>query len=250
MVRGINRQPIFLDDEDREKFLQCAAAVRALSGCRILAYCLMGNHVHLVIRIGHESLGQTMKRLGVRYVGWFNRKHGRVGHLFQDRFKSRPVDDDEYLLTLLRYVWNNPVEAGLVETPQQYRWSSVRSLGRSDGTVDESELLALVPLDTLQQIAVQPSPEGWVPKLVADDLPLLTEMDARDALSDLCGAFHAATIDELSPSKRDRVIAELIERGLSTRRVASLAGVGRTTVNRVANTEAEWRRPAREEPSP
>lgn len=244
MVRGINRQSIFFDDEDRERFLQCMAAVRAASGCSILAYCLMSNHVHLVLRVGREDVGQTMKRLGVRYVSWFNRKHGRVGHLFQDRFKSRPVDDDEYLITLLRYVWSNPVEAGLVETPDQYRWSSICSLGRSDHVVDERELLALVPLDTLQQLAVQPPPQDWVPKLAAGHRPLHTDMDASAALSGLCQAFHAGTVDELSPANRDRVIRELVELGLSTRRVASLVGVGRTTVNRIANDEAEWLRPA------
>ena len=68
----------------------------------MLAYCLMTNHVHLVVRTTCEPLAIVMKRLGVRYAGWFNRKYGRVGHLFQDRFRSRRVDTDEYLLTLLR----------------------------------------------------------------------------------------------------------------------------------------------------
>ena len=250
MVRGINRQPIFLDDEDRERFLLCLAAVRSLSGCRILAYCLMRNHVHLVLRTGREDIGTIMKRLGVRYVGWHNRKYGRVGHLFQDRFKSRPVDDDEYLLTLLRYVWSNPVEAGLVENPQEYRWSSIGSLGRSDGIVDERDLLALVPLDTLQQLAVQRAPDGWVPKLVKAG-QLHTDLEAREALTELCRAFQATSINELSPAIRDRVVRELLERGLSTRQVAALVDLGQTTVRRIASDEAEWLRPARaEEPSP
>lgn len=78
----------------------------------------MTNGVHLVVRTTREPLAIVMKRLGPRFAGWFNRKYGRVGHLFQDRFRSRPVDTDEYLLTLLRYVWANPVQAGLATRPE------------------------------------------------------------------------------------------------------------------------------------
>ncbi len=85
--------------------------------------------MHLVLRTGDEPIGTVVKRLGVRYAGWFNRKYGRVGHLFQDRFASVPVEDDAYFLTLLRYVWNNPVEAGLATRADEYRWSSRRLLG-------------------------------------------------------------------------------------------------------------------------
>lgn len=88
MLRGVNRDPIFLDDEDRTYFLRALKTVRDASGCRVLAYCLMDNHVHLVLRTGAEPLGAVVKRLGVRYVARFNRRYDRVGHLFQDRFKS------------------------------------------------------------------------------------------------------------------------------------------------------------------
>ena len=73
MLRGVNRGLIFRDDEDRERFLHFLTIAKSLSDCRILAYCLMSNHVHLVVRIGSEDLGQMIKRLSVRYVGWHNR---------------------------------------------------------------------------------------------------------------------------------------------------------------------------------
>ncbi|MFT3861348.1 transposase [Micropruina sp.] len=129
MLRGVNRDVIFLEHDDYEGFLNALADTRAASGCKVLAYCLMPNHVHLVLRPAVESLSEVMKRLGVRYAGRFNRKYGRTGHVFQDRFRSLPVEDDAYLVTLLRYMWNNPVRAGLVDRMDEYRWSSRRLLG-------------------------------------------------------------------------------------------------------------------------
>ena len=82
MLRGVNRDAIFLEDADRERFLRALTLTREASGCRVLAYCLMTNHVHLVLRTGDEPLGAAVKRLCVRYAGWFNHKYGRVGHLF------------------------------------------------------------------------------------------------------------------------------------------------------------------------
>ncbi len=97
MLRGVNRDVVFLEDEDRERFLFALRAARDASACKVLAFCLMDNHVHLVLRTGIEPIGSTVRRIGVRYAGWFNRKYDRVGHLFQDRFKSVPVDDDAHL---------------------------------------------------------------------------------------------------------------------------------------------------------
>lgn len=124
MLRGINRQVIFEDDEDREKDLQCPEEYKALSGYTLYTYCLMGNHLHLLIREGKEPLEMIFKRIGARYVFWYNWKYKRSGHLFQDRFKSEPVDNDIYFLTVLRYIYQNPVKAGLCKKAEKYPWSS------------------------------------------------------------------------------------------------------------------------------
>jgi REP element-mobilizing transposase RayT len=93
MMRGVNKDAIFLEDEDRVRFLHALTLTKQASGCIVLAYCLMTNHVHLVLQTPDEPISLVMKRLGVRYVGWFNRKYSRVGHLFQDRFASIRVED-------------------------------------------------------------------------------------------------------------------------------------------------------------
>jgi putative transposase len=124
MLRGINKQSIFEDNEDRERFLNTIERYRKVSEYKIYGYCLMGNHVHLLLKEAGESISDAIKRICSSYVHWYNWKYDRCGHLFQDRYKSEPVEDEIYLLTVLRYIHQNPVKAGLTKTVQEYRWSS------------------------------------------------------------------------------------------------------------------------------
>ena len=111
MLRGINRQQIFEDAEDCHKFLTILTEYKAQCGYSIYAYCLMGNHIHLLLKEGTESLEQVFKRVCGKFVYWYNAKYQRTGHLFQDRFKSEPVDTEAYLQTVIRYIHQNPVIA-------------------------------------------------------------------------------------------------------------------------------------------
>lgn len=124
MFRGVNRQTIFEDDEDREKFKYVLKDCKEKSKFSLYSYCLMRNHVHMLMNPEEEQLSTIIKRIGVRYVYWFNNKYQRCGHLFQDRFRSEPVEDDNYFLTALRYIHQNPVKAGLVVNACEFKWSS------------------------------------------------------------------------------------------------------------------------------
>jgi REP element-mobilizing transposase RayT len=114
MVRGIEGRPIFSDDDDRRELLRRIAWVFPECGTRCYAWALMPNHAHLVVRTGHRPLRHAMARILTGYAGYFNVRHARTGHLFQNRYKSVPVLDDAYLLVVIRYVHRNPLEAGLV----------------------------------------------------------------------------------------------------------------------------------------
>ena len=103
ILRGINKQTIFEDDEDRIKFIQTLKECKNRSSMEIFAYCLMSNHIHLLIKEGKEDLGITMRRLGAMYVYWYNCAR-QACHLFQDRYKSENVEDRNYLLTVLRHI--------------------------------------------------------------------------------------------------------------------------------------------------
>ena len=123
-TRGDRREPIFLDDEDRRTFLRLLEREVAQQGWLLYAYCLMGNHYHLMLETPEPGLGRGIGRLNGVYTQAFNRRHKLVGHLFQGRYKAIVVDRDSYLLELCRYVVLNPVRASLVEGPELWPWSS------------------------------------------------------------------------------------------------------------------------------
>ena len=109
MLRGINKQIIFEDEEDNKKFLEVLKECKDICDFKLFAYCLMGNHIHLLLKVEKEELEQIFKRIGARFVYWYNLKYKRSGHLFQDRFKSEPINDDNYFLNVLHYIHQNPV---------------------------------------------------------------------------------------------------------------------------------------------
>src|SRR5512134_2440276 len=114
MLRGIERRRIFADDSDHEDFLRRLSDLAPALGFRCFAWALMPNHVHLVLRSGQARISQLMARLGTGYARYFNERHARVGHLFQNRFRSRRVLDDADLMGLTLYVTRNPLAGGLV----------------------------------------------------------------------------------------------------------------------------------------
>jgi REP element-mobilizing transposase RayT len=140
-ARTIRRLPLFLDEPDALALLALLDHVtRELVEWEILAYCLMPNHFHLVLDAEVDQLSLGMQRVNGVYAQRFNRVHGFRGHLFQGRFGSKPIRDDAYLPTAVRYVVLNPVRAGLCARPEQWRWSSYRA---SIGLADPPPFLAL-----------------------------------------------------------------------------------------------------------
>jgi REP element-mobilizing transposase RayT/DNA-directed RNA polymerase specialized sigma24 family protein len=125
--RGDRREPIFLNDRDRHGFLDVVAQALARFDAEILAYCLMGNHYHLVLHTRKANLSLLMRQINGVYTQAFNRQHNKAGHLFQGRFKAILVDRDAYLLEVCRYVELNPVRATMVKKPQAWAWSSYRA---------------------------------------------------------------------------------------------------------------------------
>lgn len=129
--RGNNRQACFVADEDYLFYLDWLREYAGKTGCHIHAYILMTNHVHLLLSADSaDSTGLMMKALGQRYVQYFNRTYRRSGTLWEGRFRSCLTQDDGYLLACMRYIELNPVRAGMVEHPAEYRWSSYTANGQ------------------------------------------------------------------------------------------------------------------------
>jgi putative transposase len=124
--RGVNKELVFRDEVDKRTYLTILGQVVEEFGWRCYAYCLMENHVHLLIETREPNLGRGMQKLHGRYGSAFNVRHGRVGHVFQGRFGSVPITTDEQFWWVVAYIVGNPVEAGLCETPEQWKWASHR----------------------------------------------------------------------------------------------------------------------------
>jgi putative transposase len=126
-ARGDRREDIFIDEADRERFLAVLAEVESDFNWALHAYCLMDNHYHLLIETPDGNLSKGMRQLNGVYTQRFNRRHGRVGHVFQGRFKAILVQKESYLLELARYIVLNPVRARMVRDASRWRWSSYRA---------------------------------------------------------------------------------------------------------------------------
>jgi putative transposase len=124
ICRGNNRQEIFQDDLDRKRYLEKLIHYCELKEVSLLCYCLLSNHIHLLVQTPRGNLSKMMQPFQTSYTLYLNRRHRRSGHVFEQRYRALLVDKDNYLLQVSRYIHRNPVEAKLVERPQDYRWSS------------------------------------------------------------------------------------------------------------------------------
>lgn len=109
MLRGIEKKYIFIDDEDKQRIIDTILRKREMDGFKLYSYCIMDNHIHLLIKENKETISKTIKRIGTSYAYYFNKKYNRIGHLFQDRFRSEAINDDAQILTAIRYIHNNRV---------------------------------------------------------------------------------------------------------------------------------------------
>ena len=128
ICRGNNRQAIFRDDQDRKRYIEKLSAYCQDKKVDLLAYCLMSNHVHVLFETPEGKLSKMMQAFQTSYTLYFNRRHGRTGHVFEQRYKAMLVDKDNYLLELCRYVVLNPVRAKVTQRPGDWKWSSYRGM--------------------------------------------------------------------------------------------------------------------------
>ncbi len=139
----IKELKVFSELEDRRKFIEIMAKVMKKMGCKILAHAIMLNHVHLIVREGKEKkISSIVISLCTRFAKYYNKYHKRRGKLFSRRYKSIPINDEIYFFRLLRYIFRNPVKAGLMESPWDYAWSSAKDYMNKEGDFFFPEVLA------------------------------------------------------------------------------------------------------------
>ena len=233
MLRGTNQQQIFEDDEDREKFLEILDTCKAASGFELFAYCLMGNHVHLLMRTKNENLDKIFKRIGARYVYWYNWKYQRSGHLFQDRFRSEPINNDRSLLAVLRYIHQNPLKVKLCDTLKEYQWSSYHEyIGSSiSNLVDTRLLLEMTELDEFIRFNNTTNSDVFLENTTMSFR--YSDAEVKELMRKICDRDTVEAFLELSSNVRDASIKKLYAAGVSIRHMSRLTGVSKGIIERI-----------------
>jgi len=236
IMRGVNRQNIFEEPEDSDKFIQTLQQYKEISEYELFAYCMMGNHLHMLIKVGKEPLEQLMRRISGKYVYWYNRKYSRIGNLFQDRFKSEPIDDDSYFLTVLRYIYQNPVKAGLVKRAEQYTGSncieyiSNKNASNVDFVLNMFSTNRKAAIDMFVDFINVPNSAVC---LDIDDKHRITDEEARVVIKDLCMIHNSIDMQTIEKSLRNSYLIELKEKyKLPIRQIERLTGINRGIIQK------------------
>ena len=224
IMRGINRQSIFEDDEDYEKFIETLRSYKAISEYEVYAYCLMGNHFHLLLKVGKEDLALVIKRIAGSYVYWYNLKYRRCGHLFQDRYKSEVVENDAYLLTVIRYIHQNPIKAGLCKCISEYKYSSYGEYIAEDSRlVDVDFALGIADKESFVKFNNESKTDCCMD--VSDEVGKINDTDGAAIMQSVSNCASSAEFQSLDTPLRDRYIDILKQKGLSIRQISRLTGV-------------------------
>lgn len=231
MLRGNGRQLIFEDDADRREFLSCLDNAIEREGVSLIAWCLMDNHVHLIIDDPHDGLSTVMYRIGMKYAMYFNNRHQREGHLFEGRFKSSPIESDEYLVQAVRYVLNNPVAAG-ISTLEDYRWSSYAEYCGERGLTNTKPILDMFSsVEDFVSFCREGAPvfDG---KLEFDNVPdqLVKEVATNIAIQ--LGCTDLSKIKALSLKRRGAIVRALRDAGLTVNQISRLIGISSASLYR------------------
>lgn len=228
MLRGINQQQIFEDEEDGFRFLETLSKYKEQCGYEIYAYCLMGNHIHILLKEGKENLTLVLKRIAGSYVYWYNWKYRRSGHLFQDRFKSESVEDDAYFLTVIRYIHQNPIKAGICKNIDGYKFSSYNEYINKPNLVNVDFCLGII--DKEQFIEFNNEFNDDICLDIRDNDFRLTDDEALKIIWKICKCKSVSDFQKLDKIKRNYYIEKLYKHGLSIRQISRLTGLSRKIV--------------------
>jgi REP element-mobilizing transposase RayT len=244
MLRGINQTQLFYDDEDRMAFLGRVERYKHECGFLLYAYCLMGNHVHLLLQPGDVTLAKVMQRLTLSYSSWFNNRYDRSGYLFQGRFRSEPINGDAYFLAVVRYIHNNPVQIG----ESINSWTSYGDYMDTPVLVDTDFVLSLFDADTSKarrlldeflQAAVQSGPDasnGDASSIL--DMPTAprlrrpSDAEAIELIKAIASIDTCIALSHKGGDARNKYLAALKQKGLSVRQLSRLTGINRGIVQK------------------
>lgn len=236
MLRGINKQNIFEDDEDRQKLIETIVLYKGISKYELYGYCLMDNHIHILMKENEETVSQIVKRISSRYVYWYNQKYERCGHLFQERFKSEPVETDAYFIMVLRYIHQNPIKAGIIKGIEEYMWSSYHEYLAIREIVDIDFALGLYSDDknrAQQLLKEYTKAENTDICLEYEEIFRISDGEIMELLKRL-GVVTISGLQRLPRDQRDEVIKRIkAQKGVTIRQLARITGISKSVIERI-----------------
>ncbi|MBM7610048.1 REP element-mobilizing transposase RayT [Lysinibacillus composti] len=236
IMRGINKQTIFEDEEDKGRFLEILNKYKLAGKYRVFGYCLMDNHIHLLLREADEALSTAIKRICSSYVYWYNMKYERCGHLFQERFKSENVETAAYFLTVLRYIHQNPLRAGLVKNVFESKWTSVNEYIHKSDIVDiDIGLKLFSPNRKKARSFYIEHMKIWTDDqcLDVDLIAKKTDQEVREYLYKL-GVVNISHLQQLDKPTRNKILAAVKSlEGVSIRQLSRITGISKSVIGRL-----------------
>lgn len=238
MMRGVNRQQVFEENEDYIFFVEQLRKYKERTGFELYAYCLMNNHVHLLIKEERTAVSEIIRLVGGGYALWYNTKYDRVGHVFQSRFRSESVITPGSLLRVARYIHQNPIKAGLCSCAEEYFFSSYNeyladNLVVEPGITDVYMVLKFIGLKDFIRYNNAVNDDKCL-DLETNVTRRHTEDRAKELIRELSGCSTVAEFQRLSIGVRRDCLKNLRAQGLSVRQLSRLTGESRGVIQRMS----------------
>lgn len=238
ILRSVNQHIIFEEDADYQKFLYILSDCKITYDIDIFAYCLMDNHIHLLLYSSPDTLSSFFQSLGTRFVRWYNTKYARSGHLFQERFHSSPVESKSHYLATLAYIHNNPVNASICKYQSEYPWSSFNAFyGKKNPLINisfsydiaGSKDLLIKYFSTHYDI----ESNEYFDKDHIEVTHFLTDEQALHIFKKITKLSSTSEAQTLPKKTRNEYILSLRKKNLTQKQIARLMDVSISTVKRI-----------------
>lgn len=249
MLRGINKQDIFFNEDDFVRMMTILKNIpykRDISGtkvlaynqCHIYAYCILHNHLHILIREDEMSISDIMKSIEISYAQYYNRKYERIGHLYQGRFQSEAINDSAYFHTVFRYIARNPVKALEAKHAEEYPYSSWNEFVENKSNVmkvlNPSAIQAVLKKYPLDELAAWINEDNDDKCMDMDDfINIKSDKEAWEILSDSCGYTNPEDFRSLDPQTQIYYLLDAISHGINPSQAARLGTITRYQIRKV-----------------
>ena len=229
ILRGNDKNDIFYDNQDRKMFFKVMKITKEKFKYNIYSYCLMNNHIHMVIKIKDEFLSKALQSLEIRYSAYFNKKTNRTGHLFQNRFFSKKIEDLNYFLTVCKYIHRNPEKANIEKT-QDYQWSSFNEYIGKEKYIDKNILMYYFDnnIENFKKYTLQNDDKEQLYNLSEFEMKnKLSEDELIEIIKKKFDLKNASDVSIISEEERERILFSLKE--LKELKSTSIAQISRVT---------------------